>query len=342
MKFEFDANQDYQRNAIDAVVKLFEGQHYIQPDFAFDGNTAHFTAIPNRLDLDTAQIGSNLKAIQDTNGIEQHSGLSPNEFPNFSVEMETGTGKTYIYLRTALELFRHYGMRKFIVVVPSIAIREGVLKTLQITQAHFKEIYDNLPYRYYDYDSKKLSQIRQFALSDSVEIMVMTLASFNRDSNIIRQTTDWLHGDTPIDLIQATRPILILDEPQRMESDLSTESLARLNPLFALRYSATHRTLYNCVYSLTPYDAYRNGLVKQIEVAGIEDGTDTPRAFIQLRSVQSQKKRITAKVVVRKLMRTGTVKQTTLTLKPGDDLGTPQKTNLPEYEGYRVNGIEKR
>jgi len=339
MKFEFDANQDYQRTAIDAVVNLFEGQRYVHPDFTWDDRTTQLTAIPNRLDLDPTQIESNLTAVQDANAIAQHSELPTNGCPNFSVEMETGTGKTYIYLRTALELFQNYGMRKFIVVVPSIAIREGVLKTLQITQAHFKEIYDNLPYRYYEYDSKKLSQIRQFALSDTVEIMVMTLASFNRDSNIIRQTTDWLQGDTPIDLIRSTCPILILDEPQRMESDLSSESLASLNPLFALRYSATHRTLYNCVYRLTPYDAYRNGLVKQIEVAGIEEGTDTPRAFIQLQNVKSQKTTITARVAVRKLMKNGTVKQTTLTLKNGDDLGTPQKTNLPEYEGYRVSGI---
>lgn len=341
MKFEFDANQDYQRNAIDAVIKLFEGQRYAQTDFRFDIDSAHVSEICNRLDLDNTKVEANLKAVQNANDIELHGELSANGFPNFSVEMETGTGKTYIYLRTALELFQYYGMRKFIVVVPSIAIREGVLKTLQITEAHFKAVYDNLPYRYYNYDSQKLSQIRQFALSDSVEIMVMTLASFNKDSNIIRQTTDWLHGDTPIDLIKSTRPILILDEPQRMESKLSNEAFASLNPLFALRYSATHRTLHNCVYRLTPYDAYRNGLVKQIEVAGIEEATDIHRAFIQLKSVQSQKTKITAKVVVRKLMKSGNVKQTTLTLKSGDDLGTPQKTNLPEYEGYRVNGIYK-
>ena len=338
MKFEFDANQDYQRNAIDAVVKLFEGQIPVRTTLQFSGES-NFTAIPNCLDLDSEQMGINLKAIQETNGIEGNS-FSTEGFPNFSVEMETGTGKTYIYLRTALELFRQYGIRKFIVVVPSVAIREGVLKTLQITESHFKELYDNLPYRYYVYDSMKLSQVRQFALSDSVEIMVMTLASFNKASNVIRQSTERLQGEKPINLIKAARPILILDEPQRMESDLSIESLSSLSPLFALRYSATHRNLYNCVYRLTPYDAYREGLVKQIEVAGIEESANTNLAFVQVKSIQSQKTRVTAKLAVHKLQKNGTVKLTTLTVKTGDDLGTPNKTNLPEYAGYQVNEID--
>ena len=232
MKFEFDANQDYQRAAIDAVVRLFEGQIPVRTTLQFSWES-NFAAIPNHLDLDSDQISDHLKEIQETNGIEV-SEFSTNRFPNFSVEMETGTGKTYIYLRTILELFQNYGMRKFIVVVPSVAIREGVLKTLQITESHFKELYDNLPYRYYVYDSEKLAQVRQFALSDCVEIMVMTIASFNKPSNVIHKSTDKLQGDIPINFIQATRPILILDEPQRMESDLSIEAISNLSPLFAL------------------------------------------------------------------------------------------------------------
>ncbi len=340
MQFEFDANQAYQRDAIDAVVKLFDGQSRVQTELKFSGDT-NFTAIPNRLDLDSAQIDANLQRIQAGNAVVGGTPVR-NGFPNFSVEMETGTGKTYIYLRTVLELFQQYGMRKFIVVVPSVAIREGVVKTLQITEAHFKNLYQNLPYRYCVYDSSKLAQVRQFALSDSVEIMVMTLASFNKASNVIRQSTDWLQGETPIHLIQATRPILILDEPQRMESTLSVESLSSLSPLFALRYSATHRNPYHLVYRLTPYDAYRERLVKQIEVAGVEESTNTNLAFIAVKSIQSQKTRVTAKLVVHKLQKNNTVKRTTLTVKKGDDLGTPQKTHLPEYEGYRVSEIDQR
>ena len=335
MKFEFDANQDYQ-TAIDAVVQLFEGQIPVQTTLQLSGES-NFTAISNRLDLDPDQISDRLKGIQEANGIETNE-FSMNGFPNFSVEMETGTGKTYIYLRTILELFQNYGMRKFIVVVPSVAIREGVLKTLQITESHFRELYDNLPYRYCVYDSDKLSQVRQFALSDCVEIMVMTIASFNKPSNVIHKSTDKLQGDIPINFIRATHPILILDEPQRMESDLSIEAISNLSPLFALRYSATHKTPYNRVYCLTPYDAYREGLVKRIEVAGIEESANTNRAFVQVKSVHSQKRRVTAKLVVHKLMKNGTVKQTTLTFKQGDDL--EEKTNLPQYQGYRIREID--
>ncbi len=337
MQFEFDANQAYQREAIDAVIKLFEGQPRVEVSLQFGGDT-HAAVIPNRLDLEPEQLNANLQPLigdaLDANLTESM------EFPNFSVEMETGTGKTYIYLRTALELFQHYGMRKFIIVVPSVAIREGVVKTLQMTEAHFKNLYQNLPYCYYAYDSANLSQVRQFALSGSVEFLVMTLASFNKATNIIQQRTDRLQGDTPIHLIQAARPILILDEPQHMESTLSLKSLANLSPLFALRYSATHRHLYNCVYRLTPYDAYRQGLVKRIEVAGIEKSENTTRAFIEVKSIQSQKTRVTAKLAVHKLQKSGTVKRTTLTVKTGDDLGAVRKTNLPEYRGYRVNEID--
>ncbi len=334
MRFEFDANQAYQRDAIDAVVKLFEGQSRVQANLQFSGDT-NFAAIPNRLDLGDEQIYRNLAQVVVDNRDRE---VAPTGFLNFSVEMETGTGKTYIYLRTVLELFQQYGMRKFIVVVPSVAIREGVLKTLQMTEAHFRNLYQNLPYRYCVYDSANLSQVRQFALSGSVEIMVMTLASFNKASNVIRQSTDRLQGETPIHLIQAARPILILDEPQRMESDLSVESLSSLSPLFALRYSATHRKAYNRVYRLTPYDAYRQGLVKQIEVAGFEASAEASRAFVEVKSLQSRKSSVTARLAVHKLQKSGTVKPTTLTVKPGDDLSV--KTNLLAYEGYRVREIE--
>lgn len=339
MKFEFDANQDYQRNAIDAVVKLFEGQIPVRTTRNLCGES-NFSTIPNHLDLDSEQISNQLKEIQEVNGIEANE-YSTNGFPNFSVEMETGTGKTYIYLRTVLELFQNYGLRKFIVVAPSVAIREGVLKTLQITESHFKKLYNNLPYRYCVYDSHKLSQVRQFALSDSIEIMVITMASFNTPSkNVIYKNNDQLQGEKPIDFIKATRPILILDEPQRMESDLSVKALSNLSPLFALRYSATHKTPYNRVYCLTPYDAYREGLVKRIEVAGIEESANTNIAFVHVKSVQSQKSRVTAKLAVHKLMKNGTVKQTTLTFKQGD--GLEDKTNLPQYQGYRIREIDVR
>ena len=228
MEFRFDPNQEYQVRAIDSVIGLLHGQNRIEVDLSFELG-AGFAAVPNRLDLDEERLLKNLQTVQAQNGIEPDETLQLIEetietangsktvrFSNFSIEMETGTGKTYVYLRTALELFRNYGMRKFIVVVPSVAIREGVLKALKITEKHFAELFGNTPYRYYVYDSSSLSQVRQFALSNSVEIMVMTIDSFNKATNVIRQSTDRLQGETPIYLVQATHPILILDEPQKL------------------------------------------------------------------------------------------------------------------------------
>ena len=210
-------------------------------------------------------------------------------------------------------------------------------KHLEITQTHLRQLYDNPPYRYYAYDSAKLSQVRQFALSDSVEIMVMTIDSFNKASNVIHQTTDRLQGETPVHLIQATCPILILDEPQNMVSELRVRALAALNPMFTLRYSATHRNPYNLVYRLTPFEAYQQGLVKRIEVAGIEQEDDVSQPFIRVNDIQSKKNVVTARLSVHKLMSNGTVKEQRITAKFGDDL--TEKANRPEYYGYIVDEI---
>ena len=259
------------------------------------------------------------------------------KFPNFSVEMETGTGKTYVYLRTAIEMFRRFGLRKFVIVVPSVAVREGLYKTLQVTEAHLKALYDNPPYRYYVYDSASLSQVRQFALSDGLEIMVMTIDAFARAENVIRQSTDRLQGERPLSLIQASRPILILDEPQNMESKNRIAALASLHPLFALRYSATHRNPYNLIYRLTPYDAYRQGLVKRVEVASVieEDNQNWP--FVRLDEIRIRSKKPVARLGVHKLMRSGAIKETVLTIKGDDDL--ENKTGRVDYQGYVVDEI---
>jgi len=347
MQLKFDANQDFQLQAIEAVAGLFEGQPRIQTDMHF---TFGFAAVANRFDLSAKDLLANLKKVQRDHGIEPDKTLIPIEqtietvegkkpikFFNFSVEMETGTGKTYVYLRTAFELYRRYGLRKFIVVVPSIAVREGVLKTLDITKKHLRELYDNVPCRYYVYDSANLSQVRQFALSENIEIMVMTIDSFNKASNVIRQTTDRLQGETPIHLVQAARPILILDEPQNMESELRIAALAALNPLFALRYSATHRNPYNLVHRLTPYDAYRQGLVKRVEVAGVEKESDENQVYLRLDAVKSEKKTITATLAIHALMKTGVVKEQLVIVKPGDSL--EKKANRPDYADYVVEEI---
>lgn len=180
--------------------------------------------------------------------------------------------------------------------------------------------------------------MRQFALSDGVEIMVMTIDSFNKASNVIRQTTDRLQGETPIPLVQAARPILILDEPQNMESELRIQALAALDPLFALRYSATHRNPYNLVHRLTPAEAYRQGLVKRIEVAGVEKEADENRVFLRLDEVRSEKKTLTARIAVHKLMKDGTVKEQVITVRPGESLEA--KANRPEYAAFVVEEMD--
>jgi len=349
MQFKFDPNQDFQLRAIESVADLFEGQPRVHPEVTF-ALRAGFAAVPNCLDLDDTSLLANLNAVQSENGIPTDNALESIEnrietadgpktvaFPNFSVEMETGTGKTYVYTRTALELFRRYGLRKFIIVVPSVAIREGVLKSLQVTETHLLQHYENMPYRYYVYDSKNLSQVRQFALSNSVELMVMTIDSFNKAQNVIHQSTDHLQGETPIHLVQATRPILILDEPQNMESELRIKALSALDPLLALRYSATHRNPYNLVYRLTPFEAYRHGLVKRIEVASVVKEDDFNQVFLRLDQIMTHKNTVTARIAVHKLMRDGTVKEKTVKVKRGDSL--EEKSCRPEYAGFDVDEI---
>jgi type III restriction enzyme len=349
VRFRFDANQEYQLQAIGAAVDLFEGQPRVDVDLTTLA-LGPVPAVANRLDLAEDVLLRNVQAVQQAQGlpsdaelqvieegIQTAQGAETARFPNFSAEMETGTGKTYVYLRTALELFQRYGMRKYIVVVPSVAIREGVLKTLQITAEHFRGLYDNPPYRYYAYDSANLSQVRQFALSNGVEIMVMTLASFNKAGNVILQTTDRLQGETPIHLIQAARPILILDEPQNMESEKSVRALASLRPLFALRYSATHRNPYHLVHRLTPYEAYRQGLVKRIEVAGVEEVDSANQPFICVESIRSEKNTVTARLALQVLANDGRVKERTVTVRPGDDLR--ERTKRTTYAGWVVEEI---
>jgi len=350
MEFRFDPNQEFQVKAIEAVCDLFDGQPRVQAAVRFKPGTLSLAAVANRLDLGEAELLDNLRNVQCRNGIRPDDRLECIEetvstvddqkcvrFYNFSVEMETGTGKTYVYLRTLLELNERYGMRKFIVVVPSIAIREGVLKTLQITERHFRDLYGNPVYRYYVYDSANLTQVRQFAQTDSVEVMVMTLDSFNKASNVIRQSTDRLQGETPLFLVQASQPVLILDEPQNMESEKAVAALAALDPLVALRYSATHRNPYNVVYRLTPAEAYRQGLVKKIEVDSVVRENEENRPYLRVEDIQTKKRTITARLTVHKLMKSGQVKETAVTVRPGDSL--EKKTNRSDYAGWEIDEI---
>ena len=265
MKLKFDANLEYQEQAVSSIVDIFRGQTPKQSNFtvsAYAGQVGLFDSangIGNNLELDEQDILENLQAVQLRSGLPQTRTLKSGQY-DFDVEMETGTGKTYVYLRTILELNKNYGFSKFIIVVPSIAIKEGVYKSLQITEEHFKGLYDNTIYDYFIYDSNKLEQVRSFAVSDNIEIMVINIDAFRKSfdnpekenkANIIHRANDKLNGMKPIELIKETQPFVIIDEPQSVDNTpKAQEAIKSLNPLAILRYSATHIKKHNLVYKL--------------------------------------------------------------------------------------------
>lgn len=351
MRLQFDSNQLFQLRAIESVADLLRGQPRRIADFAAPEPGSMFAPVRNRLDLDEKQLIENMQAVQKLNGITPEQLLQTIDdtiptafgpldihFPNFSIEMETGTGKTYVYVRTALELNRRYGLRKFIIVVPSVAIREGVIKTLKITQEHMRSLYDNVPYRYTVYDSKSIAKVRQFAQSDCVELLVMTIDSFNKEDNVIRQSTDRLQGSTPLFLVQSARPVLILDEPQNMESETRIRALASLHPLMALRYSATHRNPYNLVYRLTPFEAYRQSLVKKIEVASVVKEDDYNQVFVRVNEIRTAGKTVQAKIAIHQRMANAGIKEKAYLFKPGQSLR--DKADRPEYASFVIDEIK--
>lgn len=335
MKLKFDAHQDYQLQAIDAVVNLFATQNPEVSSFTYDmyDETRQKHLIPgvaNRLDLGPDQLLENLQAVQQANNLPLSKELKSLDF---TVEMETGTGKTYVYLRTIYELHKAYNFRKFVIVVPSIAIREGVLKNLQITHQHFQTLYDRVPVHFTVYDSSKVSSLRNFATSDTVEILVINIDSFSKDANIINQHRDNTAGQKPIDFIRATSPVVIVDEPQNMETDKRREAISNLNPLCTLRYSATHKNLYNQVYRLDPVKAYDLGLVKQIEVDSVVVD-NANNAYVKLISIKAAKTKITATVEIDVNTDKG-VQKKKVNVSPGDDLYA--KSN--EREVYKTGCI---
>lgn len=344
MKFKFDPNQDFQLEAVNAITDIFEGQLRRQsvtvhvPTLSIPGTLQlqdTFGIYPNELTLSQEELFNNIHKVQERNKIKNGGTV---EDYDFSIEMETGTGKTYVYLRTIFELNKKYSWKKFIILVPSVAIREGVIKTLQITKEHFAELYDNVPYRFYEYQSKNISQVKRFADSSNIDIMVMTVGAFNKDANVLYSARDQMQGEQPITYIQKTNPILILDEPQNMEGEATKEALKNFNSLFRLRYSATHRNVYNLMYQLTPFDAYQLGLVKKIEVYSVtDDDTGISRPTLNLISVEAGAT-IKAKVEAITKDAEGIFKKKKFTLKQGDDLA--QKTNNDVYAGYIVDALD--
>ncbi len=306
MILHFEPDLQFQLDAIEAVCDLFKGQEVCNSLFSvpIPENTQtnilyqiESLGIGNKLGLLDEDLLANLQEIQLRNGLKPDDSL---ESMNFTVEMETGTGKTYVYLRTILELNKRFGFSKFVIVVPSIAIKEGVYKSLKITKDHLSSLYANEPYEYFLYDSSKLGEVRNFATSSSIQIMVVTVGAINKkDVNNLYKNTEKINGYKPIDLIQQTRPIVIVDEPQTVDGGLEgrgKEALSAMNPLCTLRYSATHKDPYHMVYRLDAVDAYEQKLVKQIEVASAKIAGDHNRPYIKLLSVSNKRNVIQAKV----------------------------------------------
>jgi len=355
MKIKFESGLEYQQDAINAIVDIFNGQEicdsnftvfspkYIAKQKALEFNQIGFA---NKLNLTNEKLLENVQKIQLRNGLKPSTEKDVDRnFLDFSIEMETGTGKTYVYLRTIMEMNRLYGFTKFIIVVPSIPIKEGVYKSLQMTEDHLKQHYNNINYKYFIYNSANLNEIRDFAVLDKLQIMVINIQAFSKDLNdtgkkatrILLEYNDIL-GYKPISLIQNTRPVVIIDEPQStMSTLLAKRSIENLKPLVLLRYSATHKEKVNLMYKLDAVDAYNQQLVKEIEVADLKV-VDAPGsgAFIKLVSV-SNKNGISAKLELDIKSKDGNAIRAIKEVKKNTDL--LQVTKLAQYSNFMVRDI---
>ena len=350
---KFDANLGFQQEAISAITDIFIGQKICQGNFSVKKTEEEINlkenvlGYGNRLELVDEELSDNVHVIQLRNGLEQSSEVMI-KTRNFSIWMETGTGKTYVYLRTIFELNKLYGFTKFIIVVPSIAIKEGVNNSLALMDSHFKAQYNNVPYDYFVYDSSKLNQVRNFAVSSNIQIMIINIDAFRKaaadpekesKANIIHRYHDKMLGK-PIDFISSCNPVVIIDEPQSVDNtDKAKEALALLNPMCTLRYSATHRKKdrFCMMYKLDSVDAYEQKLVKQIEVAGVQVENSHNKAYIRLVSVSNKNGAVTAKVEIDVLSR-GQVTRKTISVKKDDDLFT-KSGRRSLYDGYQIDDI---
>lgn len=335
MKIKFDQLQ-YQDDAVASAVGVFAGQSIQSNNFTVMGQEMFGQiqteiGVGNGIDIPKEALFKNAQKIQIENGITP-SYNQQDSFPQFNIEMETGTGKTFVYVKTILELHKLYGFTKFVILVPSVAILEGVRKTFETTADFFHGQYNGEVYNAFVYNSDRPNDVRGFASSSNIEIMIINIQKFNRDDTKFKQPTDQLQGVAPIELVQQTRPILIIDEPQSTDNtDNAKAAIRELNPSVAFRYSATHRDKsYPLIYRLGPVEAYNQGLVKQIVVSSIEADTDGNEAYIRLISTDAKKQ--TAKLAVYKAKKGSAGEQTKITVKKGDNIAL--KTKLSVYDDY--------
>ena len=358
-QFNFDPSQQFQLDAIASVVDVFDGQPKeidallttLQAEEVVNGDDTDLLdidvrqevgAIGNNLVLDDDVLLDNLQKVQDRQGLE----VSPQLFEgslDLDTEMETGTGKTYVYLRTIFELAEKYNFKKFIIMVPSVAIREGVNTSITLMRSHFSSLYPGQPFDSFVFSGKNPETVQSFATSTSVQIMVLTIDSIRGDANnrIIHQKRDRLSGLAPIDFLAATNPIVIMDEPQNMDTDLSKTALASMNPMCTLRYSATHKTKRNVVYRLDPVEAHELGLVKSITVSEIgEDGADVS-PYMRLMGVKSEPS-WSARVELNCRKKDGSYEKKTVTVDKARalELSDERVSGNPAYDGIRLDSCE--
>lgn len=372
MKFNFKIQQ-YQTDAVDAVVKVFNGQGYhdkikyirdlgkiksngtqmtlnLNNDEAGYCDPSDDTGYKNELiELSDEQLLKNIQTIQKQNNIKMSASLVKDLGKcSLDIEMETGTGKTYVYIKTMFELNKRYGWSKFIVVVPSIAIREGVKKSFDITADHFMEYYHK-KIRPFVYNSSRLNELDNFSSSSGINVMIINTQAFaaslkeggrSKESRIIYSKRDEFASRRPIDVIKANRPIIILDEPQKMGGDVTQKALKNFNPLFTLNYSATHKKQHNLIYVLDALDAFNKKLVKKIEVKGFEvknfRGTDSYLYLEQI--VLSSKKPPMAKIEL-EIGYNKSINRESRTLGVGDDLYYISQ-EMEQYKGYTISEID--
>lgn len=358
MKFKFKIQQ-YQTDAVDNTVAVFTGQPsralsvyrrdlgtYKQQQITYEEEETGYAN--RRLELDAQTILKNIRSVQNLYDIAPSETLAKGIAPvNLDIEMETGTGKTYVYTKTMFELNKQYGWSKFIVVVPSIAIREGVAKSFKMLKEHFMEFYGKKA-RCFVYDSSNLQQLDSFSSDSGLCVMIINTQAFaasmkeggrSKESRIIYSKRDEFGSRRPIDVIAANNPIIIMDEPQKMEGTATQAGIRRFNPLFVLNYSATHKTKHDTVYALDALDAYRQKLVKRIHVKGFEvknlRGTGS---FLYLDGiVLSPKQPPMARIEFETKTASGSIVRKTKTFGIGDNLR--EESGLAEYDGFTLSEI---
>ena len=353
VSLKFESDLAYQHRAVEAVVGLFAGMPLASGEFSVESTSGAQLAL-TELGIGNPDPGGsienvfleNLKRVQEANDLP----ISPQlKGPHFTVEMETGTGKTYVYLRTVFELHKQYGFTKFVIVVPSVAIREGVLASINLMGDHFKALYSS-PVDAQVYDSKNLGRVRQFATSHTMQILVMNIQAFQKDveaqgaegernANVINRPREAMGWRKPIEFIQSCRPVVIVDEPQNMETTPRVQAIERLNPMCTLRYSATHTEEYNPIYRLGPVEAHELRLVKSIEVASVVEDENLNAAFVGVEQVDQPKMRARLRINVGS---GSSGSQKSMWVKRGDDLQV-LSDGRHEYEtGYIVENISFR